>query len=946
MRQPTRLCAALAVAFGGLAAGQAFAQETKQQLERVEVTGSSIKRVAAEGALPLTIVTKEDIARTGATTVQDLVNLVPSNFGGAVANNNVGATGNASEANLRALGSKYTLVLLNGRRIANFAFGNSPVDLNSIPLAAVERVEILRDGASALYGADAVAGVINFIMRKDFQGVEIQAGLAKTANKGADGRNASIAAGFGDYDKQGFNLVLTGSYEHIDRLKAVQRPFANSGIRPELGVAQVSTRNGIPNLNFTDTRGNEYTGVNPLRYNGCNSPAFALANVGDPTQCATDYVKFIDLVPEQTRAAFSGRQIIKLNADHQLVLEYMHTRDRSQSFYSPAPYTEVVRFPFAIRPGTRFYPTAITLPKGMTLPAGYIMPNGSVLAADTVLGADMQVTPAGNLSGRWRTVAGGGRSDITETENDRFMIGANGSIGGWDYDAAVVMSKNKGEIYFGPGKFSYAKLQPLLDSGNINIFGPQDATSQALLDSALISGQRQQTAKSRSTEFDFRMSRELMATANGPWALGMGANYRQELIDQVSEPVLASGDEVGGDGAIPSVSSGRKVAGVWAETVYPVAKGFELTGAARYDKYKNDFGTSFNAFSPKASVKFQPMRELTLRGSVAKGYRAPTLYENLRPLSTSNNTASNWSDPIRCPNGVPINNTANPVEEVQDECNIQLAAGFSGNRNLKPEKSTQFALGLGFSPTPSMTFAVDYWNVDIKDPIVPKSEAQVLGSPVQNKDYIYRYDPRITDPAALGSLNNPIKGSQNPDLPIAYIYLPFENTAKTYASGVDFSAQFRFNAGEMGKFAVLYDSTLFVTHGYQYTGLAKTSDLGKFKDFGSAPRYRHAATLQWNMGKIGASLTNNYTAAYEDYTDSTLVGADYPLVRKVKANVTWDMQLTGEVMKGLGLTFGVKNLLDKDPPASRNSLYFQVGFDPTYGNPIGRQYYLNAKYSF
>jgi iron complex outermembrane receptor protein len=154
-----------------LAASSALAQEA-QKLERIEVTGSSIKRVDAESALPITTLTREDIVRSGATTSQDLVQGLAASFGGNVVANNVGATGGASTANLRALGPKYTLVLLNGRRVANFAFGNNPVDLNSIPLAAVERVEIVRDGASSTYGADAVAGVINFILRKDYQGVE------------------------------------------------------------------------------------------------------------------------------------------------------------------------------------------------------------------------------------------------------------------------------------------------------------------------------------------------------------------------------------------------------------------------------------------------------------------------------------------------------------------------------------------------------------------------------------------------------------------------------------------------------------------------------------------------------------------------------------------------------------------------------------------------------
>ncbi|MBW8848725.1 MAG: TonB-dependent receptor [Burkholderiales bacterium] len=922
-----------------LAATSALAQET-QKLERIEVTGSSIKRVSAESSLPITTFTKEEIARSGATTVQDLVQGLPSSFGGGVVANNVGATGGASTANLRALGPKYTLVLLNGRRVANFAFGNNPVDLNSIPLAAVERVEIVRDGASSTYGADAVAGVINFILKKDYQGAEVTWAEYKSDKPGGNVDNISAVAGFGDLAKDRFNVMLTAGRETISPVKARDRSFGSTAVRDDLGINKSSPRNGIPNLNFTDTKGNTYTGVNPLRYKGCNAPEFGLATFGvppSPTQCGTDYVKFIDLVPDQWRANFSARGVLQLDADNQLIVEGMHNRDRQQSFYSPAPYTKPMAYPT----NGRFYPSSITLPKGMTLPKGYIMPDGSVLAADTVLANDMPVTPTGVLKGTWRTVAGGGRSDITETKTDRLLVGAKGTLAGWDYDTAVTFSRNKGEIYFGPGKFSYAILTPLVASGQINVFGPQDAASQALLDSALLSGQRQQAAESKSTEFDFKVSRDVMELAAGPLAVAVGVNFRKETLNQISDPVLASGDEVGGGGAVPTVSSGRKVYGVFGEVNIPIIKDLEANLAARYDNYKNDFGTSFNNFSPKASLRYQPTKDLVLRGSVAKGYRAPTLYENLRPLTTSNNTAANWSDPIRCPNGVPITNTINPVGDLQDECQVQLTAGTSGDKGLKPEKSRQFSFGLVFSPIKDMTMGVDYWNVEIKDPIVAKSEIQVLSDAAKYKDYIYRYDPQ-NDPDQL----SPIKGSQNKDFPIAYVYLPYENTDKTYASGLDFNASYRTKVSGVGTVGFNYEGALFITHGYQYTGLSKTDDLGKFKDFGAVPRYRHAITGTWSSGMFDVSLTNNYTHSYEDYTDPTAVGDGYPLVRQVKAYYTWDTQFGVKPTKSLSLIVGIKNLLDKDPPSSRNSLYFQTGYDPTYTNPIGRQFYGRINYKF
>lgn len=933
----------VATAVMALVATTAFAQEA-QKLERIEVTGSSIKRASAETALPISTVTKEDIARSGATTVQDLVQNIASSFGGSVVANNVGATGGASTANLRGLGSKYTLVLLNGRRVANFAFGNSPVDLNSIPLAAVERVEIVRDGASSTYGADAVAGVINFILKKDYQGAEATWAEYKSDKTGGNVSNVSAAAGFGDLVRDRYNVMITASKEEVQALKAKDRSFAASAVVPALGINKASPRNGIPNLNFTDTLGNKYTNVNPLRYSGCNSAEFALV-VLDKTRCGTDYVKFIDLIPEQWRANFSARGVFQLDSDNQLIVEAMHNRDRVQSFYSPAPYTDPK---FAVRYPTsgRFYPKSITLPKGMTLSAGYKMPDGTTLAADTVLANDMVVTPSGSIGGNWRTVAGGGRSDITETQTDRLLAGARGTLAGWDYDTAIVFSQNKGEIFFGPGKFSYAKLYPALQSGQINIFGSQDAASQAVLDAALITG-RQQAANSKSTEFDIKVSRDLYELSAGPLAVAVGFNARKEKLEQISDPVLATGDEVGGGGTVPGVTGGRKVYGLFGETNVPVLKGLELNLAARYDSYKNDFGTSFNSFSPKASLRYQPMRDLVLRASVAKGYRAPTLYENLRPLTTDNNTASSYNDPIRCPNGkaLPDSTFTDPayfVNAAQDECNVQFNAGTSGNKNLKPEKSRQFSAGLVFSPLKELTVGLDYWNVEIKDPIQQKSELQVLNDPNTYKNFILRYHPKA-DPTIL----NPIPGSQDNRFPIAYVFLPYDNTGKFFASGLDFSAQSRIKAAGLGTFSVNFEGTMFLTHGYQYFATPKVSDLGRFRDFGAAPRWRHALTGVWSSGMFDVSLTNTYTHSYEDFTDSSLVnGTTYPASRRVSAYSLWDAQVGIKPTKSLSFSFGIKNMFDKNPPLSRNTLAFQTGYDSTYTNPVGRQFYGRINYKF
>lgn len=950
MFKRTKVSAAAALALGGAALFSA-APVQAQDTQRIEITGSSIKRVAAESALPVTTVSRAEIERSGLTTAQDLINSIPSNFGGLVLAQNVGSTGNASGAALRGLSSKYTLVLLNGRRVANFAFGNSPVDLNSIPLSAVERIEILRDGASAIYGSDAVAGVINFILRKDYTGVEISGSTTLVDMGGGDTRTVNITGGFGDLSKQGFNVLISANHEEGDVLKAKDRSFANSANRPDLGINKASTRNGVPNFNFKDTKGNGYGSggsgaqkglaptINPYRYNGCNNAEFALVVV-DSTRCGTDYVKFIDLIPEQTHDNLVARGVFQLNNDTQLYAEGLYVKDHQQSTYSPAPYTKTMIYPIT----GRFYPTSLIVPKGTKLKAGYTMPDGSVLAADTVLANDITVTPTGPMSGTWRTVAGGGRSDVTDTKTERFVLGAKGTAFNWDYDAAFTTSTSKGTISFGPGKFSYDKLTPLVSSGVINVFGSQDATSLALLNSALLTGPEQK-ASSKATGFDVTASREIFNLPAGPVGFAVGASYQKIELDQFSYPVLETGDEVGGAGPIPGVTGGRKVFGLFSELSVPVIKNLDLSLAARYDNYKNDFGTKFNNLSPKVSLRFQPTQALLARASFGKGYRAPTLYENLRPLTIGNNTNANYNDPIRCPNGVPINNS---VGTLQDECNIQQTTALEGIKNLRPEKSTQYSLGLVFSPIADFSASIDYWDLKITDAIVQKSEIQVFSNPTQFKDNFYRYDPAAF-PDGYDLTNGPgvFKGSTNPAFPIAYVYLPYENAAKFFAAGVDFNLQYKMKLADIGTAGVNFDGTVYTKHGYKYAVSPEVSDIADYKDFGPVPRWRHVITFALTTGPWNLSLTNNYTGGYNDYVNADAVGgANYPLVRKVGSYNTWDTQVGYKAGKGLDVVVGVKNLLNEDPPSSRTEVNFQTGYDAQFTNPLGRTYYARLKYKF
>ena len=915
-----------------------FAQQTASDSasQRLEITGSSLGRVDAESALPTTIIRRAAIEASGATTAQELVQRIPANFGGTVIASNVGSNGNASTANLRALGEKYTLVLLNGRRLASYAFGNAVVDLNAIPLAAIEQVEILRDGASAIYGADAVAGVINFILRQDYQGLEASGSANWVEQGGGQSRSAHFTAGFGDLNQDRYNLFLSGNREHNAALKARDRPFASSANRPDLGINKASPRNGIPNLNFTDSLGNTYVEVNPLRYQGCNSTEFNLL-IRDAKTCGTDYVKFIDLIPQTKHQHVLARLVFQLNPATALYAEAASSQDHLISTYSPAPYTkEKVIYPV----GGRWYPSSIIIPKGYVTTGPYRLADGTLLPTGSVLLTDLAVTPSGPISGSWRTSAGGGRSDLTESTSSRYVAGIKGLLAGWEFDAAFSTAKHHGLISFGPGKYSYSKLSPFINSGEINIFGSQDAASLSQLQAAALTGP-QQSASAIAQELELRLSKDLALLPAGPIALAFGASLRTESLRQRSFPVLESGDEVGGAGPIPSVTGSRKITALFSELNLPLHKQLELQLAGRYDRYKNNFGSAFSQLSPKLALRYQPSNQLVLRSSYGSGYRAPTLYENLLPFSTGNHTERNFSDPLRCPSGVPIS-SINPVGTLQDECNVQLNTGLAGSKNLKPETAQQFSLGTAFVVNQGLNASIDYWRIDIKQAIVKKSETQVFSDPVRYQDSFYRYDPR-NDP----NQRQPIQGSTNPDFPLAYVFLPFENTARVFAAGIDTHLDWRKKIGPQEQLAANFDATLFTKHGYRYQGLSSVSDLGRYQDFGPAPRWRHALTFSYARADWSAALSQNYTAGYSDYTlKNRSISEDYPASRQVSAYLTYDFQGLIRPSKNLEISLGIKNLLNQDPPSSRTEKTFQVGYDAQLTNPLGRTFYCKVRYKF
>ncbi|WP_324152073.1 TonB-dependent receptor [Ideonella sp.] len=923
MFQRTRLCTHLLLAFGAI---PAFAQDAPAPVQRVEITGSSIKRVDSETALPVTVITREQIEKSGAVTVQDLIHHVAAS-GAMFADTTQGAGYATANANLRGLGSSSTLVLLNGRRLANFAFGsvggNVAVDLNSIPFAALERIEVLRDGASAVYGSDAVGGVINFITRKNFKGGEISIRYGDTeAGIGGTESGGSIAFGLGDPAVDKFNLLITANIQKQTRVKAVDQQWYMRGLTEIPGSSPPTSGRAFPGRfwDMFDTISpgayvNDGTTTNP-NLAGCD-PTYTVVQEfsnddGTPyltpggqqaKACRFIYAAALDNFPDSERGDIFARFSYDLGNDTELYAEGSYARNHNIGRVAPVPISndaghinaETGEYPHFAMPVTSPY-----FPRELLETLGYTIP-----ADGTMVDVMLRSVPVGN------------RINDNLNEQTRFVGGLRGVAGGWDYDTGVVWAQSSGHLEY-RGYINEPRFLAALATGNINPFGPMDAAGDALLRSTLMEGPMREST-STVTSVDAKASRDLMAMAGGQMAVAVGVDLRREEADD--KPVnddYRQGLHIGGEGSVPATKASRNVYAAYSELVMPFAKGVEATVAARYDHY-SDFGNTFN---PRASIRWQPSREVVLRASAGTGFRAPTLWDVHAPPAFTN-TANSLNDPD-CPLV-----TTPP----QARCATQFTVRNSSSLDLKPEKSRQWAIGAVLDPMPWLSTTIDYWHIEKKDQI-----GQVTGDSIMSDPSLYtQYNDRI---------------HRGTDGYITFIDQPVENLGGLRTSGVDLSVRTRWNFGEWGKFGVEFDGT-YLTQWEQQSGkgLPFVNYLDTAGDGGAVqpvPRWQHTLAGEWQWGTWGVRLENVFVKGWTESAGLVEANVGVAVDHKVADTSRFNLAVTYTGFDHLTLRAGARNLFDADPPFTAVSSYgsHAAGFAGSFADPRGRIWYAAATYKF
>jgi iron complex outermembrane receptor protein len=911
MHHPTRLAAALAIA--GLVS-VAQAQET-QSLERVVVTGSSIKRLASETALPVTVVTRDQIEKSGASNVEDILRRVTASSA-MLSDSTQGAGYATSNANMRGLGANSTLILLNGRRLASHPFGSiggsAAVDLNSIPFAAIDRIEVLRDGASAIYGTDAVGGVINFITRKDYNKGELTLRYGSPEGSyGGSEKGASLAFGMGDYSKDGYNILLTANFKDQERIKAIDQGLYLRHATEVPGSIPPTSFRGYPGAlfvgDFLVTPG-LYAGAGS-QFAPCDPANTVIANTGNAPggqaarYCRAIYAAMLDNLPDSEKTDVYARGTFALGGGHQLFLEGAMARNATIGRVAPSPLDQGASkvnpdgtYPsFAMPTSSRFFPQALLTSMGFTA-------------------ADWETSGPGFVEIVTRSLDMGNRVNDNTNEQYRFVVGASGSFGSWDYDMGLNLSQARGKLVY-DGYLLQAPYLAALASGNINPFGPNDAAGLALLDAASLRGEVRRS-KATTLAYDAKMSGEIGQLGGGAMSLAVGIDLRKEKAeDRPTNASYSAGLHIGGEGSVPTTVASRNVYALFGELVMPFSKELEATVAARYDRY-SDFGGSFN---PMARIRYQPSKELLLRASVGTGFRAPTLWDVNSPVANTN-TADPQVD-WDCPAG----------QENNPRCNTQFNVQLSSDPNLKPEKSRQFAVGMVFEPSRNFTVALDYWNIEKKDTI-----GVITGDTLMGDEALYRkYIDRVV---------------RSPDGLLSYIETPVENLGKLKTSGLDLDMRGGFSVAGGPRIGLSYNATYVLKYETQNGKDEPMVDYVGQSTGGIAPvpSLQHTLGLDWSQGDFNVALehvfTNGWTESASQVNTNLAVNRPY----KVADTSRWNMAVTYRGFKNLMLRVGARNLLDDEPPFVASSSYgsHAAGFAGSFADPRGRFIYGTVSYQF
>lgn len=713
--------------------------DSADRLAEVVVTGSRIRRDDIEtAAQPVTLITREMLEESGDTSVADYLRDLPFNSFGSFRQQSGSSAQSFAGISLRGLGTGRTLILVDGRRAPTAPNAASlGQDLNTIPIAAVERIEILADGASAIYGSDAIGGVVNIITRRDYNGVQASVGISDPSREGGETEEASLI--FGISGDRG-SLLAGLSYSDREIIFSRERAYT-----ARQGSSVFS--NNLLNANGTFVTDPVNGSVVP---GGCNAEGFRVSGSGASSRCLYDFNLVAANEAAVGNSALFSRGILNINDDWSSYLNTQFSRTKSFGRYAPVPSSPWPGgFPL-LRAGTPNHP-AVKFPD-----AGY--------------------DPTRNYFFIHRFAALGNRDTFTETNNYLVDWGFEGSVG--DVDLEVGLRRTESQ-YFDLGRnYVVAGLaQAAIDSGAYNIYDPPN-NPRSILNSMIATINRD--GRYTSKEVYAIASTTFGEMAGGPIGVAFGGEYREDTFKDIYDTLQSSGQIVGSAGN--SSFGGRDVTSFFVETALPVLDNLEVSLAARYDDY-SDFGDDI---SPKVSVRWSPFDQLTLRASYGEGFRAPPL--NLVSAQPSFSAAST-TDARTC---LAFTGSAN--------CSTQVTTYSIANPNLEAELSEQYSFGFVWEPLDWIRVRADYWNIELTNSISSVNLATIIrclevGTGLCPSG-LSQLPPTVRPPQVslgLGISRDPVGGQ------ILYAQTGFANLGFVNTDGIDLNLRTQFDLGNFGR---------------------------------------------------------------------------------------------------------------------------------------------------
>ncbi|WP_082582808.1 TonB-dependent receptor [Frateuria sp. Soil773] len=898
--------------------------QNAQELQTITVTGSALPRVDVETPSPVVQISAAQIERSGLKTISDVIRAISADNSGSIPNAfTAGFAAGSSGVALRGLTVNSTLVLIDGRRSASYGLADdgqrSFVDLNSIPVNAIERIEVLKDGASSLYGADAIAGVVNIILKHDFKGLQASADVGTSQKGGGTMRRATFLFGGGDLNKDGYNAYLSIEAQKDDPIKVSDRgfPFDSADLSSVGGDNAIGGQPSLRSGSIYGTvrpgtlgvPGDITTGVadpgsvyQPLRPCGPGT-SLVSGDANNPgSYCAQNFARLGQIQPESKRLGVYGRLTVKVGETSEAYIGASYYQNETQTTGAPAQIQ------------TSFPNNTNSLALPVYLSNGQLNPNNPFAAQGKVALINYAFPELDN----------NGAIDNTN-HNLRVVGGIHGTFGEWNYDSALVINHTSLDVN-NYQFLNYAQLLSDIRDGSYNFIDPSK-NSRATV--AALAPTLNKTSTTDLQSLDFHVSRALMDLKGGSLGFATGVDLRHE---EQSDPDLNPGNAAQGIGVAHTFGK-RTVGGLYAEFDAPLLESLEVDVSGRYDHY-SDFGSNI---SPKVGFKWKPFDSLAIRGTYSKGFRAPSFAENgsSEAVGFAGYTVP---DDFAAAHG-------------NDFYTRRYVIGYDsiGNDKVKPEKSRSYTFGVVYQPIDQLSASVDYYDIKKTGVIAQADTSAVLAA----------YYAGLPLPPGTGvTVDKPDPLYPDAMARPAIVAAPYVNQNALRTKGVDVDLIGRFDLGASAKLTSELTATKIIRWDLTLQDGSTEHFVGTHGPYGlssgaGTPRYRASWANSVSFGPATITGTLYYTSGLkltapdqgEGCLSTNADGDNLPASCRMASFTTFDLTGSYAITDHFSVNASVLNAFGRKAPFDPFN-YAALNYNPTYAQSgaVGRFYTLGVKF--